>query len=321
VRAYFVKRSLFGLLTLLVASFLIFSLLRVVPGGPVDALIEEGWDDPELRAQLRQDLGLDLPFHLQYVRWLSSMLRGDFGISLVLYRGEPVGGIILERFGVTAQLALLSLAIALAVAFPAGIVAALWKDRLPDHLFRVLAMGGVSTPNFFLGIALIVLIGVGLRRDWGVGGYVPFGEDPWGWFLRLLLPALVLGTDHAASISRMLRTSILDSLGQSFVLMAKAMGIPKRELVVQDVLRNALIPTVTVIGNSAGALLDGAVITEVIFRLPGLGSLLVQGVYARDLPLVQAVVIVAVGIRVAVNLAVDISYGVLDPRIRYGAAE
>ena len=321
MRAYFVKRSLFGLLTLLVASFLIFSLLRVVPGGPVDALIEEGWDDPELRAQLRQDLGLDLPFHLQYVRWLSSMLRGDFGISLVLYRGEPVGGIILERFGVTAQLALLSLAIALAVAFPAGIVAALWKDRLPDHLFRVLAMGGVSTPNFFLGIALIVLIGVGLRRDWGVGGYVPFGEDPWGWFLRLLLPALVLGTDHAASISRMLRTSILDSLGQSFVLMAKAMGIPKRELVVQDVLRNALIPTVTVIGNSAGALLDGAVITEVIFRLPGLGSLLVQGVYARDLPLVQAVVIVAVGIRVAVNLAVDISYGVLDPRIRYGAAE
>jgi len=180
------------------------------------------------------------------------------------------------------------------------------------------ALGGVSTPNFFLGVALIVMVGVGLRREWGVGGYVPFGEDPWGWFLRLLLPAIVLGTDHAASISRMLRTSMLDALGREFVLTAKAMGIPRR-WVVTDALRNAVIPVVTVIGNSAGALLDGAVITEVIFRLPGLGSLLVHGVYARDLTLVQGVVVVAVGIRIAVNLIVDLLYGFIDPRIRYGA--
>jgi len=318
VGTYLAKRTIFGLLTLLVTSFLIFSLLRVVPGGPVDALIEEGWDDPELRAQLRHKLGLDLPFHLQYARWLGGVMRGDFGVSLVLYQGEPVGGVILERFGVTAQLALLSLAIALAVAFPAGIISALWKDKLPDHIFRVVALAGISTPNFFLGIALIVMIGVGLRRDWGVGGYVPFGEDPWGWFLRLLLPAIVLGTDHAASISRMLRTAMLEALGKEFVLTARAMGLPKRELILRDGLRNAMIPVITVIGNSAGALLDGAVITEVIFRLPGLGSLLVQGVYARDLPLVQGVVVAAVGIRVAVNLLVDLLYGILDPRIRYG---
>lgn len=319
MRAYLIKRLIFGILTLLVSSFLIFSLLRVVPGGPVDALIEEGWDDPELREQLRHKLGLDLPFPEQYIRWLAGVIRGDFGVSLVLYQGEEVGAIILERFGVTAQLALLSLAIALLVAFPAGIVSALYKDKLPDHVFRVVALAGVSTPNFFLGIALIVMIGVGLRRDWGVGGYVPFGEDPWGWFLRLLLPAIVLGTDHAASISRMLRTSMLEALGQAFVLTGKAMGLSRGELVARDVFRNALIPVVTVIGNSAGALLDGAVITEVIFRLPGLGSLLVQGVYARDLPLVQGVVIVAVGIRIAVNLLVDLLYGRIDPRIRYGA--
>lgn len=318
MRAYLLKRFLFGLLTLLVASFLIFSILRVVPGGPVDALIEEGWDDPELRAQLRHKLGLDLPFHLQYAYWLGGLFRGDLGVSLVLYQGESVGRVILERFGVTAQLALLSLAIALLIAFPAGIASALWKDRFLDHVFRLVALSGVSTPNFFLGIALIVMIGVGLRREWGAGGYVPFGEDPWGWFLRLLLPAIVLGTDHAASISRMLRTSMLDALGREFVLTAKAMGLPRRWVVI-DALRNAMIPVVTVIGNSAGALLDGAVITEVIFRLPGLGSFLVQGVYARDLPVVQGVVVVAVGIRVAVNLLVDLLYGFIDPRIRYGS--
>lgn len=317
MRTYLLKRLFFGLLTLLIASFLIFSLLRVVPGGPVDALIEESWDDPEIREQRRHKLGLDLPFHLQYARWLGGLIRGDFGVSLVLYQGEPVGEVILERFGVTAQLALLSLVIALGVAFPAGIISALHKDRILDHFFRVVALGGVSTPNFFLGIALIVMVGVGLRREWGVGGYVPFGEDPWGWFLRLLLPAIVLGTDHAASISRMLRTSMLDALGQDFVLTARAMGLPRR-WVIKDVLRNAMIPVVTVIGNSAGALLDGAVITEMIFRLPGLGSLLVHGIYARDLTLVQGVVVVAVGIRVAVNLLVDLLYGVLDPRIRYG---
>ncbi|MCD5408224.1 ABC transporter permease [Candidatus Bipolaricaulota bacterium] len=321
MRAYLAKRFLFGVLTLLVTSLLIFSLLRVVPGGPVDALIGEEWDDPELRAQLRRDLGLDLPFHRQYARWLGGLFRGDLGVSLVLYRGEPVGGIILERFGVTAQLAFISLTIALLVAFPAGIAAALWKERLPDHVFRIVALGGISTPNFFLGIALIVMFGVGLRLKWGVGGYVPFGEDPWGWFLRLLLPAIVLGTDHAATISRMLRASILEALGRNHVLTAKAMGLPRKEFLIQDVLRTAMVPVVTVIGNSAGALLDGAVITEILFRLPGLGSLLVQGVYARDLPLVQSVVIVAVGIRIAVNLIVDLSYALMDPRIRYGRGQ
>ncbi len=320
MRGYLIKRLLFGSLTLLVTSFLIFSLLRVVPGGPVEALIEEEWDDPILRAQLRRELGLDLPFHLQFGRWLGEVLHGDLGVSIVLYPGETIGAIVLERFEVTAQLALLSLMIALVVAFPAGIVSALWKDRLLDHIFRVVALGGVSTPNFFLGIALIIMVGVGLRRDWGVGGYLPFGEDPLGWFLRLLLPAIVLGTDHAAAISRMLRTSVLEALGKNFVLTAKAMGLPRRELITGDVLRNALIPVVTVVGNSAGALLDGAVITEVIFRLPGLGSLLVQGVYARDLPLVQATVLVAVGIRIVVNLIVDLSYAFLDPRIRYGTS-
>ncbi len=315
MRSYLLKRLVFGVLTLLITSFLIFSLLRVVPGGPVDVLLEEEWDDPELREQLRRRLGLDLPFHLQYIRWLGNIFRGDLGVSLVLYPGEPVGRIILERFGITAQLAILSLAIALAVAFPAGIISAAWRDRLPDHIFRLLALGGVSAPNFLLGIALILLFGVGLRRDWGVGGYIPFGEDPWGWFLRLLLPAIVLGTDHAAVIPRMLRASMLEALGRDFVLTAKAVGIPERDIMARDVLRNAMIPVITVIGNSAGALLDGAVITEVIFRLPGLGSLLVQGVYARDLPLVQ--VVVAVGIRVTVNLGVDLLYGFLDPRIRY----
>ncbi|MGY4707935.1 ABC transporter permease [Candidatus Bipolaricaulota sp. J31] len=317
MRAYLAKRAVFGALTLFIASILIFSLLRVVPGGPVDALIEEEWDDPVLRAQLRHELGLDLPLHLQYVRWLGSILRGDLGVSIVLYQGEPVGRILLARLAVTAQLALLSLIIALLVAFPAGIASALWRDRLPDHLFRLLALGGVSTPNFFLGIALIVAFGVWLRRSWGVGGYIPFGEDPWGWLLHLLLPAVVLGTDHAATISRMLRTSMLEALGRRHVLTARALGLPRGDLLVRDVLRTAMVPVVTVIGNSAGALLDGAVITEVLFRLPGLGSLLVQGVYARDLPVVQAVVVVAVGIRIAVNLIVDLSYALFDPRIRH----
>ncbi len=318
MRAFVTRRLALALPTLILASVVVFALLRVVPGGPVEALLGEEWGDPELAAELRGELGLDLPPWRQYLHWLGGMLHGDLGRSLTLYRGEPVGEIIAQRAGVTFELAFLALIVALALGIPLGTIAAIRRNGLPDHLGRLVALGGISIPHFFLGIGLIFLFGVKLRLPWGAGGFVPLGEDPGANLLHLLLPALVLGAGHAALIMRMLRASMLEVMGRDYIRTAWAKGAGPRAVILKHTLRNALIPVITVIGNSAGALLDGAVITETIFRLPGLGSLMVGSVLGRDLPLVQALVLVVVAIRIGVNLVVDAAYGLLDPRIRYG---
>lgn len=315
---YLLKRLLLAVPTLFGASIIIFLLIHIAPGDPVRVMLGP-MDDPALRARLVRQLGLDLPLHEQYLRWLRKALQGDFGISVTIQRGSSVMELLTQRYAVTLELAFLSTIIALLIAVPAGITSALRQNRLSDHIARLVAMVGVSVPNFFLGIMLILIIGVSLHRPWGTGGFVPLSESLSENLIRMLLPAIALGTAYSAIIMRMLRSSMLDVMNQDYVRTARAMGIGWTSIIRQDIVKNALIPVTTVMGNSIGYLLGGSIVTETIFRLPGVGRLIIIGVDRRDYPVIQGIVLTIVLIRIIINLSVDILYSVIDPRIRYGA--
>jgi peptide/nickel transport system permease protein len=304
--------------TLLGASIIIFLLIHIAPGDPVRVMLGP-MDDPALRAKLVQQLGLDLPLHEQYLRWLGKALRGDLGISVTIQRGSPVMELLAQRYAITLELAFLSTIVALLIAVPAGITSALRQNRLSDHVSRIVAMVGVSVPNFFLGIMLILIIGVFLHQAWATGGFIPLKTSVRENLIRMLLPAIALGTAYSALLMRMLRSSMLDVMSQDYVRTARAMGIGWASIVRQDVVKNALIPVTTVFGNSIGYLLGGSIVTETIFRLPGVGRLIIIGVDRRDYPVIQGIVLSIVLIRIVINLSVDILYSVIDPRIRYGA--
>jgi peptide/nickel transport system permease protein len=315
---YLLKRLLLAVPTLLGASIIIFLLIHIAPGDPVRVMLGP-MDDPALRARLMQQLGLDLPLYQQYLRWLGKALQGDLGISVTIQRGSPVMELLAQRYAVTLELAFLSTIVALLIAVPAGITSALRQNRLSDHIARIVAMVGVSVPNFFLGIVLILIIGVYLRKPWATGGFVPLSENINENLIHMLLPAIALGTAYSALIMRMLRSSMLDVMSQDYVRTARAMGIGWASIVRQDIVKNALIPVTTVMGNAIGYLLGGSIVTETIFRLPGIGRLIIIGVDRRDYPVIQGIVLTIVVIRIIVNLSVDILYSVIDPRIRYGA--
>jgi peptide/nickel transport system permease protein len=315
---YLFKRFLLAVPTLLGASVIIFLLIHIAPGDPVRVMLGP-MDDPALRAKLVKQLGLDLPLHQQYLRWLRKALQGDLGISVTIQRGSPVIGLLVQRYAVTLELAFFSIIIAMLIAVPAGIVSALRQNRLSDHISRIVAMTGVSIPNFFLGIMLILLIGVFLRQPWATGGFAPLKRGLGENLRQMLLPGLALGTAYSAIVMRMLRSSMLDVMSQDYVRTARAMGIGWASIIRRDIVRNALIPVTTVMGNSIGYLLGGSVVTETIFRLPGIGRLIIIGVDRRDYPVIQGIVLTIVVIRIIVNLSVDILYSVIDPRIRYGA--
>jgi len=314
---YIVKRFLLVLPTLFVGSVIIFMLMHIAPGGPVRIMLGP-MQDPALIARLEHQLRLDLPLHEQYIGWLQKAITGDLGISVTIQRGASVVELIRKRYVVTLELALLSLIISLLVAIPTGMLSAMRQNKLSDHISRIIALLGVSTPAFFLGIMLIFLFGVYLRRPWGTGGFVVLSEGIGENLIRMLLPAIALGTAYASVVMRMLRSSMLDVMRQDYVRTARAMGIGWGTILRQDIVRNALIPVVTVIGNSIGDLLGGAIVTETVFRLPGMGDLIVTGVFRRDFPVIQGIILTIVVIRISVNLIVDLLYSYLDPRIRYG---
>jgi peptide/nickel transport system permease protein len=315
---YLLKRLLLALPTLLGASVIIFLLIHIAPGDPVRVMLGP-MDDPALRAKLIRQLGLDLPLHEQYLRWLGKALQGDLGISVTIQRGSPVMELLTQRYAITLELAFLSTVVALLIAVPAGITSALRQNRLSDHVSRIVAMVGVSVPNFFLGIMLILVIGVYLHQPWATGGFIPLEKSVSENLVRMFLPAVALGTAYSALLMRMLRSSMLDVMSQDYVRTARAMGIGWASIVRQDVVKNALIPVTTVMGNSIGYLLGGSIVTETIFRLPGVGRLVIIGVDRRDYPVIQGIVLTIVLIRIIINLSVDILYSVIDPRIRYGA--
>jgi peptide/nickel transport system permease protein len=298
---------------LLLVTAGVFALLHLTPGDPIDAMMAES-ADPTAKASLRAELGLDRPLGVQYLAWMGRLLRGDLGRSI--RNGEPVLENVGRRLRPSLQLALLAMAISLLIAFPVGVVAAVRHNTAVDRASTAFALFGICMPNFLLALLLIFLFGVTLR--WlPISGYVDPAEELIDGLRSLVLPALTLGLALAAVVTRTLRSSMLEALTEDYVRTARAKGLSEFRVMRGHVLRNALIPVVTVLGLQLGTLIGGAVITEYVFALPGVGRLVVDAVFARDYPLVQGVVLlIALGF-IASNLLVDLLYGVIDPRLRH----
>ncbi len=289
---------------LLGVATLVFSLIHFIPGDPAQAMLGEG-AAPEDVAQLRARLGLDRPLLVQYGSFLQGLVRGDLGVSL--RNDQPVTQQILERMPATAELAFASMAVAVLIALPLGIVGAVWRGTAIDFGAMTLSLVGISIPNFWLGPLLAIVFAVEL-------GWLPVGGR--GTPAHLVLPAATLGAALAAILARMTRASLLEELREPYVLAARAKGVSRTRAVLHHALRNSLIPIVTILGLQFGVVLTGAVITETIFAWPGIGRLLIQSISFRDYPLVQGCVLLIAVTYVGVNLITDLTYGFLDPRIR-----
>ncbi len=298
---------------LLLVTAGVFALIHLTPGDPIDAMMAESVDDT-VKRELRRDLGLDRPLYLQYATWMGRLLQGDLGHSI--RNREPVIENVSRRIKPSLQLAGLAMAISLLVATPIGILSAARRNSTIDRVGTSFALFGICMPNFLIALLLIFLFGVTLR--WlPISGYVDPMEEPWDGLRSLTLPAITLGLALAAVITRTLRSSMLEALSEDYIRTARAKGLSDGAVVRRHALKNALIPVVTVLGLQLGTLIGGAVITEYVFALPGVGRLVVDAVFARDYPLVQGVVLlIAVGFILS-NLAVDVLYGFIDPRIRH----
>ncbi len=310
--SFIIRRLVSMIPVMLMVATGVFLLLKLTPGDPVGVIL--GPDATEERRQaLRDDLGLNDPLILQYVRWLGDAARGDLGDSLFL--NQPVLTSLWERAEPTLVLTLLSTVVALSIGLPTGILAAQNRGKWLDMGSMGIAILGISMPTFWLGLNLILIFAVTLR--WlPVAGYAPLSEGLWESLRYMILPAITLGVAQAALLARMTRSMMLDVLSAEYVRVARAKGLRERRVVYFHALRNALIPLINVAGLIFAALLGGAVVTEQIFNIPGIGRLLIQAVGRRDVPLVQGTVLVIAAIYVLVNLIVDIFSAVLDPRLR-----
>lgn len=299
---------------LVLVSVVVFLLLHLTPGDPVVVMLGESGVSPETAAALRHDLGLDQPLYVQYARWAVALLHGDFGRSIRTH--QPVMEGLLQRLPVTAELALLAMLFALAVALPVGILSAARRGSRLDAVATVLSLGGAALPNFWLAIMLILFFSLQLR--WlPPSGFTPLRDSPLDNLKLLLLPAIGLGVHQAAVLLRLVRSSTLDVLGQDYLRVARMKGLAERLVLRRHALPNALIPVVTVIGLQLGTLLGGAVVTEQIFALPGIGRYLIDNINGRDYPVVQGVVLFMSLAVLAVSLVVDVAYTWIDPRIRH----
>ncbi|MGH2443230.1 MAG: ABC transporter permease [Chloroflexota bacterium] len=309
--AFIIRRILITIPVLLLVTVMAFSLIHLIPGDVATAVLGEE-ATPQAKMELRHELGLDRPLPVQYGRWLGGVLHGDLGRSLT--DQTPVSTVILQRLPVSMELALISFIIALLIAIPAGIIAATQRGKLADYTATIIAFAGMSIPSFWLGIMLIIFFAVRLR--WlPASGYVPFTQDPRANLEAMILPAITTGFRESAVLMRMLRSSLLEVMSMEYVRTAKAKGLSRRKVILKHATRNALIPVVTTSGLAIAGLLSGLVLTETIFSLPGFGRLIVTSVFDRDFITVQGAVLVAAVMVVIVNLIVDISYAVLDPRI------
>jgi peptide/nickel transport system permease protein len=302
-------------LTLLGLTVLIFLMLRLIPGTVVEQMIgADAVASPAMVAELKRFFGLDQPWYVQYGRWLGQLAHGDLGTSW--RTGKPVVALILERLPVTLELTLFSVAFALVLGIAAGIVSAVRRDRAVDNVTRVGTLLGLSVPVFWQGTMLILFFSLYLRWMPPVV-WVDFSAD-WRRNLTIMvLPALCLGTASAANVARTTRSCMLDVLGSEYVRTAAAKGLTGPAVVLKHALRNALIPVVTVAGLQIGILLGGTVVVEEVFTLPGIGRLVLWSIYQRDYPLTQSTILFIAVLFMAINLAVDLLYGYLDPRIRY----
>jgi peptide/nickel transport system permease protein len=318
VTLYLLKRLALVVPMFLGSTLVIFVLMRLLPGDVVDQLMGlEGTLSGEARATLRQLLGLDAPLPLQYLRWLGDLLRLDLGVSL--RSSVPVREILIQRLPVTAELAVLAVLVAMLMGVPLGIVSALFRNRAIDFTARLFGLFGLSMPVFWLA-ALLILGGASFLHWLPPVIYAPLVQAPLQNLKQMAFPTLALALSLVAVIMRMTRSSMLEVLGQDYIQTARAKGAPERRVVLRHALQNALIPVVTVIGVQFGYLLGGSVVVEQIFGLPGLGFMLLNAIYQRDYPVVQGAVVFVAVFFILVNLAVDLVYGALDPRVRYESA-
>ena len=305
MRGFITRRLLLTIPVLLGVATLVFALIHLVPGDPAAAMLGESAPAADL-GELRARLGLDRPLFVQYGEFMRGLAVGDLGTSFRY--GTPVTREITARLGATAQLSLVAIVVAIVIAVPLGIVGALYRGRAADQLAMTASLAGIAMPNFWLGPLLAIVFSVYL-------GWLPVsGTGSWR---HLVLPSVTLGAALAALTARMTRASLIDELGELYVVAARARGLSRLATVVRHALRNSLIPVVTIVGLQLGSVLTGTIITETIFSWPGVGRLLIQAISFRDYPLVQGCILFIAVTYVAMNLVVDLLYAWLDPRIRY----
>ena len=312
---YALRRLLLAIPVLLLASVIVFGLMRVMPGDALTALMAESGNVSERELQkLRKDLGLDRPYHEQYFLWVWQMVTFDPGYSI--FTSEPISVALKKAIPVTVELALLGMGMGLLIAIPVGVLSATRQDKFADYMGRMVAISGLSLPDFWLGTLVITFAAIWFAWIPPLG-YTSLWEAPWKNLQQFLLPAAVLGFRLSAATMRMTRSTLLEVLREDYVRTARAKGLVERVIIYKHALKNALIPVVTIVGGQLGTLLAGTVIVETIFALPGMGRLTVEAILFRDYPVVQTNVMLVAATLVTLNLLVDLTYAWLDPRIHY----
>lgn len=310
---YILRRILAVIPVMVIVAIFVFLLLRLTPGDPAAILAGDN-ATPATLERIRESLGLTEPIHIQFATWVGQLLRGDLGTSLI--SNTEVSRMIGQRIWPTLNLAMLTILLSVAIAVPMGVIAA-WRHRTwVDYLVMAFSVLGFSVPVFVIGYIFIQVFAIELR--WvPVQGYVAPADDPFGFFQRAILPAFTLATIYVALIARMTRASMLEVLGEDYIRTARAKGVRENVVLLRHALRNAAVPILTIIGTGFALLISGVVVTESVFNIPGIGRLTVDAILARDYPVIQAMILLTAGIYVFVNLLVDISYTLFDPRIRY----
>ena len=310
---YLIRRLLQLVPVVLVVSLVLFLLLRLMPGDPtLDILGQEA--SAEDRAVLRADLGLDAPLWRQFTDWISGIVRGDLGTSWLT--GEAIGTVLGERLAATVELGIVALLFALLIGIPAGVLAAVKRRRPTDTALNSVGLLALSAPHFYLAALLILVFGLWFELL-PPSGYVPFTVDPAENIRHMLLPAVTIGSTIAAVTMRQTRAALLAAFNEDYIRTAEASGLSRRRIVGVYALRNAIVPVVTVVALQIGALMSATVVTETVFTIPGMGTLIVNGIFSRDLPVVQGAVLMVVVFVLLVNLLADLIYAWLDPRITY----
>jgi peptide/nickel transport system permease protein len=323
MRTYILKRLIEIVPTILMITLVVFVMMRSIPGDPVVALLGDAYTEEDA-VKARAEYGLDRPILLQYAIWLGKLVRGDWGRSIL--SGRAVLDDVLVRLPVTVELIVLSMVVALLIAIPAGIIGAIRQNTWADYSATTVAMIGVSIPEFFIGVLLLLAFSIGMGGILPSSGWVYLpgtcpsmvcGVSFWGNMQHVLLPAIALGVGRAALLTRLLRASMLEVIRTEYVTTARAKGLAERPVVFKHALKNALIPTVTVMGLQVGFLIGGAIVVETLFAMPGLGTFGIDAIIARDYQQVQGFALITALAFVFVNLLVDLTYTFLDPRIRY----
>ncbi|MGO1058576.1 ABC transporter permease [Planococcus sp. FY231025] len=313
MKSYILKRLLSMIPVLLIVAVIVFMIIHLIPGDPASVMLGEEATPQEVQA-LRDELGLNLPIYEQFVQWFAGIFQGDFGNSI--YMNMPVLEAFLGHIGPTLSLALLAQSISIIIAIPIGVIAAKRRGTYVDQMFMTIAMLGLSLPSFLLALLLMLLFGVNL--NWlPVAGYAPVSSGLWNHLQYMILPAISLGAIQAAVISRMSRSSMIDILSMNYIKTAKAKGVKDRVVIYKHALRNAFIPILTILGETFGSLITGAVVTETVFNLPGIGQLVINAIVRRDYAVIQGTILIIALAYLLLNLLIDLLYGLVDPRVRF----